>query len=92
MSSQGHQWSITGHAFGGMVAQVAALDLGWRGLSHWSHSHSSPRLFNAAAANVSPSYLLSRKNGDADYFSHFTGIQQSLSRVSLEKCFPQLPT
>ena len=52
VNASGHQWSITGHAFGGMVAQVAALDLGWRGLSHWSHSHGSPRVFNAASANL----------------------------------------
>jgi hypothetical protein len=50
VTSTGHQWSITGHGFGGMVAQIAALDLGWRGLSHWSHSHGAPRVFNPAAA------------------------------------------
>ncbi|KAM0754082.1 alpha/beta-hydrolase [Meredithblackwellia eburnea MCA 4105] len=52
VNSTGHQWSITGHGFGGMVAQVAALDLGWRGLAHWSHNHGAPRVFNPASANV----------------------------------------
>ncbi|ORY81234.1 hypothetical protein BCR35DRAFT_304084 [Leucosporidium creatinivorum] len=52
VESTGAQWSITGHAFGGMVAQVAALDLGWRGLCHWSHSHGAPRVFNPASANL----------------------------------------
>ncbi|KAK9900817.1 alpha/beta-hydrolase [Cystobasidium minutum MCA 4210] len=48
----GHQWSITGHGFGGMVAQVASIDLGWNGLAHWSHSHGSPRVFNLATAQL----------------------------------------
>ncbi|KAL8293065.1 hypothetical protein RQP46_000759 [Phenoliferia psychrophenolica] len=52
VNSTGHQWSMTGHGFGGMVAQVAALDLGWRGLSHWSHNHGSARVFNPAAATL----------------------------------------
>ncbi|KAK4701719.1 hypothetical protein P7C70_g4504, partial [Phenoliferia sp. Uapishka_3] len=52
VNSTGHQWSLTGHGFGGMVAQVAALDLGWRGLSHWSHNHGSARVFNPAAASL----------------------------------------
>ncbi|GAA6037590.1 hypothetical protein JCM8097_006129 [Rhodosporidiobolus ruineniae] len=48
----GHQWSLTGHGFGGMIEQVAALDLGWRGLSHWSHNHGSARVMNPAAASL----------------------------------------
>lgn len=52
LSSQGHQWSITGHGFGGMVAQVASLDLGWRGLCRWTHNHGAARVFNTAAAEV----------------------------------------
>lgn len=52
VAATGHQWSVTGWDFGGMVAQVAALDLGWRGLCHWSHSHGAARVFNPAAANV----------------------------------------
>lgn len=52
VNSSGAQWSLTGHGFGGMVAQVAALDLGWAGKSHWVHSHGSPRVMNAAAANL----------------------------------------
>ena len=52
VNATGHQWSITGHGFGGMVAQVAALDLGWAGKSHWIHSHGSPRVMNAASANL----------------------------------------
>lgn len=35
-----------------MVAQVAALDLGWRALSHWSHNHGSSRVFNSATAAI----------------------------------------
>lgn len=50
VATQGHQWSITGHGFGGMVAQVASLDLGWRGLAHWSHNHGTPRTLNQASA------------------------------------------
>lgn len=34
------------------MAQVAALDLGWRGLSHWTHNHGSSRVFNPAAAAI----------------------------------------
>lgn len=41
---------MTGHDFGGMVSQVAAFDLGWRDLSHWSYNHGSARVFNAPAA------------------------------------------
>ncbi|BGP20066.1 hypothetical protein JCM10213_003550 [Rhodosporidiobolus nylandii] len=52
VNTTGHQWSITGHSFGGMIAQVASLDLGWRGLSHWSHSHGAARVMNPAAANL----------------------------------------
>ena len=48
---QGHQWSVTGHAFGGMLSLIASIDLGWRGLLHWSHNHGAPRTFNPAAAN-----------------------------------------
>lgn len=39
-------------AVGGMVAQVASIDLGWNGLAHWSHSHGSPRVFNLATAQL----------------------------------------
>jgi len=35
-----------------MVAQVASLDLGWRGLSHWTHNHGAARVFNPAAATL----------------------------------------
>ena len=48
----GHQYSVTGHAFGGMVAQVAALDLGWQGQIKWLHSHGSERVFNQASADM----------------------------------------
>lgn len=46
----GHQWSITGHGWGGAQAIVASIDLGWRDLSHWSHSHGAPRVLNPASA------------------------------------------
>ncbi|SCZ89827.1 BZ3500_MvSof-1268-A1-R1_Chr1-3g01602 [Microbotryum saponariae] len=52
VNASGHQWSITGHAFGGMVGLVAALDLGYRGLSHWSHAQGTPCVFNSAAAKL----------------------------------------
>ncbi|GAA5903442.1 hypothetical protein JCM8208_001921 [Rhodotorula glutinis] len=52
VNTTGAQWSITGHGFGGMVAQVASLDLGWRGLSHWTHNHGAARVFNAPAATL----------------------------------------
>ncbi|KAK4047497.1 hypothetical protein OIV83_005410 [Microbotryomycetes sp. JL201] len=52
VESTGHQWSITGHGFGGMVSLIASLDLGWRGLCHWSHNHGAPRTFNPPAANL----------------------------------------
>lgn len=35
-----------------MVAQVASLDLGWRGLAHWTHNHGAARVFNPAAATL----------------------------------------
>jgi hypothetical protein len=37
---------------GGMVAQVASIDLGWSGRVHWSHNHGSPRVFNLASAQL----------------------------------------
>ncbi|GJN94292.1 hypothetical protein Rhopal_007366-T1 [Rhodotorula paludigena] len=52
VQSTGAQWSITGHGYGGMVAQVASLDLGWRGLAHWTHNHGAARVFNAPAAEL----------------------------------------
>ncbi|KAK4046911.1 hypothetical protein OIO90_006393 [Microbotryomycetes sp. JL221] len=52
VETTGHQWSITGHGFGGMVSLIASLDLGWRGLCHWSHNHGAPRTFNPSAANL----------------------------------------
>ncbi|KAM0790325.1 hypothetical protein ACM66B_003210 [Microbotryomycetes sp. NB124-2] len=52
VESTGYQWSITGHGFGGMVSLIASLDLGWRGLCHWSHNHGAPRTFNPPAANL----------------------------------------
>ena len=39
-------------AFGGMVAQVAALDLGWAGQVRWVHSHGSEKVFNQASADL----------------------------------------
>lgn len=44
-ATSGHEFSITGHGFGGMVGLVAALDLGWNGVAHWSQCVC--RLFNA---------------------------------------------
>ncbi|GAA5875166.1 hypothetical protein JCM16303_005031 [Sporobolomyces ruberrimus] len=52
VNTTGHQWSVTGHGFGGMLAQIAAVDLGWAGKLHWSHSHGAARVFNPAAANL----------------------------------------
>ncbi|BGO95593.1 hypothetical protein NBRC10512_006760 [Rhodotorula toruloides] len=50
VNTTGHQFSVTGHGWGGMLAQVAAIDLGWRGLVRWSHSHGAARVFNPPAA------------------------------------------
>ncbi|GAA5976029.1 hypothetical protein JCM5350_000290 [Sporobolomyces pararoseus] len=52
VNTTGHQWSVTGHGFGGMMAQIASLRLGWQGKVHWSHSHGAARVFNPAAANL----------------------------------------
>ncbi|GAA5930356.1 uncharacterized protein JCM15063_004783 [Sporobolomyces koalae] len=52
VNQTGHQWSVTGHGFGGMMAQIAAIDLGWAGKVHWSHSHGAARVFNPTAANL----------------------------------------
>lgn len=46
----GAQWSVTGHGFAGAVSLVSSLDLGWRGLCHWSHSHGAPRTLSPNAA------------------------------------------
>ena len=35
-----------------MVAQVAALDLGWAGQVRWVHSHGSEKVFNQASADL----------------------------------------
>ncbi|GAA5993213.1 hypothetical protein JCM10908_004509 [Rhodotorula pacifica] len=47
-----HQFSVTGHGFGGMLSLIASLDQGWRGQIKWSHNHGAPRTFNPAAANL----------------------------------------
>ncbi|GAA5907254.1 uncharacterized protein JCM6883_006195 [Sporobolomyces salmoneus] len=52
VNTTGHQWSVTGHGFGGAMALIASIDLGWRNLCHWSHSHGAPRVFNPAAADL----------------------------------------
>ncbi|GAA5992178.1 hypothetical protein JCM11641_007788 [Rhodosporidiobolus odoratus] len=52
VNTTGHQWSVTGHGWGGMIAQIGALDMGWRGLCHWSHSHGAARTMNPASANL----------------------------------------
>lgn len=44
-------WSAAGHGFGGMVMQVAALDLKARGFLFSAHSFGSPPVFNINAAN-----------------------------------------
>lgn len=44
-------WSAAGHGFGGMIMQVAALDLKNRGLLFSAQSFGSPPVFNVAAAN-----------------------------------------
>ena len=43
-------WSAAGHGFGGMVMQVAALDLKSRGFLFSAHSFGSAPVFNQAAA------------------------------------------
>lgn len=35
----GHQFSVTGHGFGGMLSLLASIDQGWRGQIKWSHNH-----------------------------------------------------
>jgi hypothetical protein len=51
-SSQGDLvWSAAGHGFGGMIMQVAALDLKRRGFLFSAQSFGSPPVFNVAAAN-----------------------------------------
>ncbi|GAA6059899.1 hypothetical protein JCM10212_005282 [Sporobolomyces blumeae] len=52
VNTTGHQWSVTGHGWGGGLAQIAAIDLGWAGKVHWSHSHGAPRVFNKNAADL----------------------------------------
>lgn len=44
-------WSAAGHGFGGMIMQVAALELKSRGLLFSAQSFGSPPVFNVAAAN-----------------------------------------
>lgn len=43
-------WSAAGHGFGGMIMQVAALDLKHRGLLFSAQSFGSPPVFNINAA------------------------------------------
>ncbi|GAA5969198.1 hypothetical protein JCM8115_004314 [Rhodotorula mucilaginosa] len=52
VNSTGHQFSVTGHGFGGMLSIIASLDQGWRGQIKWSHNHGAPRTLNPAAANL----------------------------------------
>ena len=44
--------AVSTTAFGGMVAQIAALDLGWASQVRWVHSHGSEKVFNQASANL----------------------------------------
>ncbi|KNZ53686.1 hypothetical protein VP01_3165g3 [Puccinia sorghi] len=43
------RFSVTGHGYGGAVAAVAALDLGSKGLIHYSHNQGMPRALNHKA-------------------------------------------
>ncbi|KAH8921854.1 hypothetical protein BT69DRAFT_1351315 [Atractiella rhizophila] len=43
-------WSSSGHGFGAMIMQVAAIELKAKGLLFSSHSFGSPPVFNRAAA------------------------------------------
>ncbi|POY70305.1 hypothetical protein BMF94_6691 [Rhodotorula taiwanensis] len=52
VNTTGHQFSVTGHGFGGMLSLIMSIDQGWRGAVHWSHNHGAPRTFNPAAANL----------------------------------------
>ncbi|KAL8286789.1 hypothetical protein RQP46_004317 [Phenoliferia psychrophenolica] len=45
-------FSSTGHGFGGMIAQVAALDLKYRGFAYSCQSFGAPPVFNNATAAV----------------------------------------
>ncbi|KAG0151758.1 hypothetical protein CROQUDRAFT_36269 [Cronartium quercuum f. sp. fusiforme G11] len=48
----GHKFSVTGHAIGGAVAQLAALDLGAQGLVHYAHSQAAPRCMSDTASSI----------------------------------------
>ncbi|KAI5480233.1 protein of lipase, class 3 family [Pseudohyphozyma bogoriensis] len=45
-------WSSSGHGFGGMVSQIAAMSLKYRTFAYSSMTFGAPPVFNAAAANA----------------------------------------
>jgi len=46
----GHQWSLAGHGFGGMLSIIGSIDLGWAGRVRWSHNYGAPLTVNGPAA------------------------------------------
>lgn len=59
--NQGLVFSIAGHGFGGMLSQIASVDLNIQGHCWYSHAYGSPRVFNQDGAD----WYNQRFNGEA---------------------------
>ncbi|KNZ58356.1 hypothetical protein VP01_1946g10 [Puccinia sorghi] len=82
----GLKFSVTGHAIGGAVAQLAALDLGIDGFVHYAHSQAAPRAVSFTAAQIL-SDIFQGESGqhvvaNHDYFPHLIAASKDFTRVN----------
>ncbi|KAK9893536.1 hypothetical protein P389DRAFT_112839 [Cystobasidium minutum MCA 4210] len=71
--NQGLVFSIAGHGFGGMLSQIASVDMNMQGHCWYSHAYGSPRVFNQAGAD----WYNQRFNGEAGERGVFADDQYS---------------
>lgn len=86
VNSTGLKFSVTGHAIGGSVAQLAALDLGVGGFVHYAHSQAAPRSVSTTASRI----LAQMYQGESgqhviannDFFPHINPRSSDFTRVN----------
>ncbi|KAH9821564.1 hypothetical protein DFH28DRAFT_923072 [Melampsora americana] len=82
----GHKFSVTGHAIGGSVAQLAALDLGSQDWVHYAHSQAAPRSLSPTAAKVLSAIFQGESSqhviANNDFFPHVFPVSDDWSRPS----------
>lgn len=84
VQATGLKFSVTGHALGGSVAQLAALDLGIDGFVHYAHSQGAPRSMSTTAAKLL-SQIYQGESGqhviaNHDYFPHLIPRSEQFTR------------